>query len=371
VLEDAAAAAAHIGFPLIVKSAAGGGGRGMRRVDAGADLESAVTAATSEAGQAFGDGSVYLERFVEEARHVEVQLLGDAHGTIVSLGERDCSTQRRHQKLVEEGPAPGLTRPQREELFAAAVRVAGAVGLRNAATVEFLLAPDGAVLFLEVNARLQVEHGVTELLTGLDLVREQILVAAGLPLSDDVLAASEAALDPMRHAIELRISAEDPARDFVPSPGVLTHWREPAGPGVRVDSGVEPGWRVSPDYDPLLAKILVVAPHRDAALARARRAILELETGGIQTTQPFHAWLLEHAPFCRAQLRTDLVARDWDPAPLRAEAAVRAVELVARHVWATGPVAVAPGIQPAPATAASTSRGWRAAGRRDAVERWT
>lgn len=373
-LEEAVAAARDIGYPLLVKAAAGGGGRGMRRVDDVADLEPAVVAATREASQAFGDDAVYLERLVEGARHVEVQLLGDSHGSIVAMGERDCSTQRRHQKLVEEGPAPGLTRDQRKALFASAIRIAADVGLRNAATVEFLLAPDGETFFLEVNARLQVEHGVTELLTGLDLVREQLLVAAGQPLSADVIAASTAALDPARHAIELRISAEDPARDFVPTPGLLTHWREPGGPGVRVDSGVEAGWRVSPDYDPLLAKILVVASDRDAALARARRAVAELESGGIQTTQPFHAWLLDHSPFREAQLRTDLVARDWDPEPLRAAAAARAAQLVARHVWTSGsgPVAAVP--QPGPAgdadAAATGARSWRAAGRRDAVERW-
>jgi acetyl/propionyl-CoA carboxylase alpha subunit len=373
-LEDAVTAAEAIGYPLIVKAAAGGGGRGMRRVDAATDLEAAVVAATREAGQAFGDGAVYLERYVEGARHVEVQLLGDGQGAIVALGERDCSTQRRHQKLVEEGPAPGLTRGQREALFAAAIRVAGAVGLRNAATVEFLLAPDGTTSFLEVNARLQVEHGVTELLTGLDLVREQILVAAGRPLSRSVRAAAEAALDPQRHAIELRISAEDPARDFVPTPGTLTHWREPGGPGVRVDSGVEAGWHISPDYDPLLAKIIVVAADRDHALARARRAIAELETGGIQTTQPFHAWLLGHAAFRAGQLRTDLVDRDWHPAPLRAAAADLAAGLVARHAWeaTSRPEAQASTI-PSPLLDAADrgARAWRSAGRRDAVERWT
>jgi acetyl/propionyl-CoA carboxylase alpha subunit len=373
-LEDAVTAAGSIGYPLIVKAAAGGGGRGMRRVDVATDLEAAVGAAIREAGQAFGDGAVYLERFVEGARHVEVQLLGDVHGTIVALGERDCSTQRRHQKLLEESPAPGLTRGRREALFAAAIQIAGAVGLRNAATVEFLLAPDGTTAFLEVNARLQVEHGVTELLTDLDLVREQILVAAGRPLSDAVLAAAEDALDPVRHAIELRISAEDPGRDFAPTPGLLTHWREPGGPGVRVDSGVEAGWQVSPDYDPLLAKVLVVAADRDAALARARRALAELETGGIQTTKPFHAWLLGHAAFRQAQLRTDLVARDWDPAPLRAAAADRAAELVARHVWRPTSRAVAqasPPSSPMLTAGESGADAWRAAGRRDAVERST
>jgi acetyl/propionyl-CoA carboxylase alpha subunit len=332
-LERIAAAATEIGFPLLIKAAAGGGGRGMRRVDSPDELESAVTAAARESEQAFGDGSVYLEHLVEGGRHIEVQLLGDSAGRIVALGERDCSTQRRHQKLVEEAPAPGLTREQREELHGLAVRVAGSVGLRNAATAEFLYAPDGSFYFLEVNARLQVEHGVTELVSGLDLVREQLFIAAGEPLSDAVVEAAGLAATPDRHAIELRVSAEDPARAFAPSPGLLTRWREPGGPGVRNDSGVEQGWRVPDMYDPLLAKVLVVAPDRPRALARARRAVDEFETGGVQTTLPFHRWLLAHPAFAEARLRTDMVDTDWAPDELVADAAERAALAVARHVW--------------------------------------
>lgn len=331
---DIEAAAAEIGYPLLIKAAAGGGGRGMRRVDDRADLAVAVSAAARESALAFGDGSVYLERLIEGGRHIEVQLLGDDHGTVVALGERDCSTQRRHQKLVEEAPAPGLTQAQRRELHALAVGVALSVGLRNAATAEFLYAPDGSFYFLEVNARLQVEHGVTELVTGLDLVREQLFIAAGQPLSTEVRAASARATSPDRHAIELRISAEDPAREFAPVPGLITAWREPGGPGIRNDSGVEAGWVVSSEYDPMLAKLLVVASDRDAALARASRAVDEFETGGVQTTLPFHAWLLRHTEFIEARLRTDLVERDWDPAPIRAAAMERAAQVVARHVWA-------------------------------------
>jgi len=334
-VERIEALAADIGFPLLIKAAAGGGGRGMRRVDDPAELSAAVTAAARESAQAFGDGSVYLERLVEGGRHIEVQLLGDAAGAIVSLGERDCSTQRRHQKLVEEAPAPGLTQAQREELHGLAVKVARSVGLRNAATAEFLYAPDGAFYFLEVNARLQVEHGVTELVTGLDLVREQLFIAAGEPLSAAVLAAAERAAAPDRHAIELRISAEDPGRDFAPVPGLVTRWREPGGSGVRNDSGIEQGWQVPGDYDPMLAKVLAVAPDRDLALARARRTVDEFETGGVQTTLPFHAWLLAHPEFTEARLRTDMVARDWEPEPLRAAAAERAAAAVARHVWSS------------------------------------
>jgi acetyl/propionyl-CoA carboxylase alpha subunit len=361
--ERVMAAAAEVGYPLLVKASAGGGGRGMRRVDTPDALLDAARGAAAEAQGAFGSAHVYLERYAVGARHVEVQLLGDAHGNVVALGERDCSTQRRHQKLVEEAPAPGLAPDQRRRLHALAVRIAQAVGLRNAATAEFLLAPDGEVWFLEVNARLQVEHGVTELVTGLDLVREQLLVAAGAPLSAEVLATAEAAADPMSHAIELRISAEDPARAFAPVPGTLTRWREPAGPGVRMDSGVEEGMVVTGHYDPLLAKVLVVAPDRVRAIARARRALQELQTGGVQTTVPFHRWLLEHPAFVEGRLRTDLVDTDWQPGPLRAAAERRAAELVA-SAW--GPRATPPSISDQDAT----QHAWGAAGHREAVRPW-
>ncbi|CAN5503767.1 acetyl-CoA carboxylase biotin carboxylase subunit [soil metagenome] len=372
VIGEIEATAERLGYPVLVKAAAGGGGRGMRRVDRREDLAASLAAAAHEARQAFGDGAVYLERLIEGGRHVEVQLLGDTQGRIVALGERDCSTQRRHQKLVEEAPAPRLTSAQRAELHQLAVTVARSVGLRNAATAEFLLAPDGAFYFLEVNARLQVEHGVTELVSGLDLVAEQLAIAAGQPLSEAVLAAAARATDPVGHAIELRVSAEDQARDFAPVPGTLTRWREPGGPGVRMDSGVAAGWRVSGDYDPLLAKVLVVAPARAAAIARARRAVAEFETGGVQTTLPFHAWLLDLPEFREARLRTDLVALHWRPEPLLRAAAERAAEVVARAARITsfhgaGPDATLPDGQPGPAGMPSA---WELAGRRAATERW-
>jgi acetyl/propionyl-CoA carboxylase alpha subunit len=306
------AEAEAIGFPLLVKAAAGGGGRGMRRVDAARDLPAALAAGSREASAAFGDGSVYLEREVRPARHIEVQLLGDATGHVVALGERDCSLQRRHQKLVEEAPAPGLTRDERVALHEMAVRVARAAGLRNAATAEFLRAPDGRFYFLEVNTRLQVEHGVTELVSGLDLVREQFFLAAGRPLSDDALAAAARAADPVGHAIEVRLSAEDPGRDFAPTPGRVTRWFMPSGPGVRVDTAIEAGDRVAPEYDNLVGKIMVHAGDRDSAIDRLRRALDETEIGGIQTTLPFHRFVARDAAFRDADVSTGWVGERWD-----------------------------------------------------------
>ncbi len=383
--DDAAAIARiadDIGYPVLVKAAAGGGGRGMRRVDDPAELAGAVMAAAGEALQAFGSASVYLEHYVEGGRHVEVQLLGDCHGSVVALGERDCSIQRRHQKLVEEAPAPGLSADDRRRIHDLAVRVARSVGLRNAATAEFLVTPTGAAYFLEVNARLQVEHGVTELVSGIDLVHEQLWVAAGQPLSDRVIAASAAMVDPDRHAIELRVSAEDPSRSFAPTPGQIGRWREPAGPGVRMDSGVQEGQLVVGDYDPMLSKILVVAPDRDMAIRRARRAVAEMETGGIQTTLPFHAWLLAHPAFVAGQMRTDLVDRDWDGGPLRSCAARLAMEAVAQAIGSSG---LSSG-SPSPLSHATDGPGanqpvgrlsdptatdaWTRAARREATERW-
>ena len=383
-LDEIAATAERIGYPLLVKAAAGGGGRGMRRVNDPKDLPMAVATAAREAKQAFGDGSVYLEHYVEGGRHIEVQLLGDVQGRIVALGERDCSTQRRHQKLVEEAPAPGLTREQRIRVHRLAVQVATDVGLRNAATAEFLFSKGGDFYFLEVNARLQVEHGVTELVSDFDIVHEQLWLAAGHPLSDAALAVAAAAADPVRHSFELRISAEDPARAFAPTPGLITRWSEPSGPGVRMDSGFEEGWRVSGDYDPLLAKLLVVAPDRAGAIARALRALDEFQTGGVQTTIPFHRWLLTHPDFISGEgLRTDFIDRAWDAAPLREAAARRAVELVAREAGGeASPVAAAGSVAPDGASAARPGgegnagwvrpKGpdWTHAGRREATERW-
>jgi acetyl/propionyl-CoA carboxylase alpha subunit len=305
--------AADVGFPLFVKAAAGGGGRGMRRVMTREELPAALAAGSAEALAAFGDGAVYLEREVRPARHIEVQLLGDAMGTIVAVGERDCSIQRRHQKLVEESPAPGLTRIEREQLHDLAVSVARTARLTSVATAEFLFDEDRRFWFLEVNTRLQVEHGVTELTCGIDLVREQLLIAAGRQLSAATLASARQAATPDRHAIEVRLSAEDPARSFGPVAGRIGRWSMPAGPGVRVDTAIEAGERIPPDYDSLIAKILVVDVDRASVIGKLARALDEIEVTGIQTTLPFHRFVAGHPGFRAAELSTDWVAAEWAP----------------------------------------------------------
>ena len=319
--------AATIGFPLLVKATAGGGGRGMRRVARPEDLPVALLDGSREAADAFGDGRVYLEREVAPARHVEVQLLGDAAGRVVALGERDCSIQRRHQKLVEEAPAPSLSDTERRRLHEMAVAVGTAAGLTNAATAEFLRASDGTYHFLEVNTRLQVEHGVTELVTGIDIVREQLSLAAGRALSKAALAAAEQAAAPATHAIEVRISAEDPGRDFAPAPGLIRRWLMPGGPGVRVDTAAEAGERVPPEYDNLLAKVMVHGADRASAIDRLAGALRETEIAGIQTTLPFHRFVADHPAFQAAELSTGWVADHWDGLAAAARAA-RLAQLV-------------------------------------------
>ena len=360
------AEAEAIGFPLLVKAAAGGGGRGMRRVESARDLPAALASGSAEAASAFGDGSVYLEREILPARHVEVQLLGDATGRVVAIGERDCSLQRRHQKLVEEAPAPGLTTDERRSLHEMAVRIAVAAGLRNAATAEFLRAEDGSFHFLEVNTRLQVEHGVTELVSGLDIVAEQFRLAAGRPLSVAALAAAERATEPGSHAIEVRIAAEDPGHDFAPSPGRVVHWVMPSGPGVRVDTGIEAGDRVPPEYDNLIAKVMVHAGDRHAAIDRLRRALDETEIGGIQTTLPFHRFVARDPSFREARVSTGWVGERWD-GPAELARAVRIGLLAAGLAEeASGRGAVGP--KPAD-PGASAGSGWRHAARAAAIDR--
>ena len=278
-LAEIRVAASELGFPVLLKATAGGGGRGMRRVEGPEQLEEAYAAASAEADAAFGDGSLYLEKVVTPARHVEVQVLCDAAGGVLTLGERECSIQRRHQKLVEESPSAAVTPEIREELESSVARACAAVGYLGAGTFEFLLGPDGAPSFIEVNCRLQVEHPVTELVTGIDLVRGQLRVAAGERL--DVVGRAER----RGHAIEIRINAEDPARGFAPSPGVVERFRPPLGPGVRVDTAIEDGLEIPPYYDSLIAKVIVLDEDRPAAIARAVRALEELEVEGIPTTR--------------------------------------------------------------------------------------
>jgi len=278
-LEETRDAADEIGFPVLLKATAGGGGKGMRLVDQPGGLEDAYLAASAEAEGAFGDGTLYLEKVVAPARHVEIQVLCDREGRVLTLGERECSIQRRHQKLVEESPSPALSPETREEMEADVERACRAVGYEGAGTFEFLLGLEGEPYFIEVNCRLQVEHPVTEQLTGIDIVREQVRIAAGEPLA-------LAGRAPRRgHAIEIRINAEDPARGFVPSPGVVTRFRPPLGPGIRVDTAVEEGAAIPPYYDSLIAKLIATDDDRPAAIARAVRALEEFSVEGIPTTR--------------------------------------------------------------------------------------
>jgi acetyl/propionyl-CoA carboxylase alpha subunit len=354
-------AAEEIGFPLFVKASAGGGGRGMRRVATPMELPAALAAGSAEAAAAFGDGSVYLEREVRPARHIEVQLLGDADGTVVALGERDCSIQRRHQKLVEESPAPGLTPDERTELHELAVQAARAANLHNAATAEFLFDEDRRFWFLEVNARLQVEHGVTELITDLDLVAEQLWIAAGVPLSESVLAAAAAVRTPTRHAIEVRLAAEDPARAFAPSPGRVGRWQMPSGPGVRVDTAIRPGERVPPDYDPMIAKIMTVGRDRASAIDRMRRALDEVQVTGTQTTLPFDRDLMRDEAFARGEISTEWVDAHWDGEGRR----LAALTMAARVAAGALPDESGPSLRKD-----ATGSAWQRAGRAAALDRW-
>jgi acetyl-CoA carboxylase biotin carboxylase subunit len=278
-LEQAIQLAPEVGFPVLLKAAAGGGGRGMRLVAAPDELDDAYSRASGEAEAAFSDGTLYVEKAIAPARHVEIQVICDDHGGVLTCGERECSIQRRHQKLIEESPSPALDAELREEMEAAAERACVHIGYRNAGTFEFLVGPDGAFSFIELNARLQVEHPVTESVTRLDLVRMQVAVAAGepLPLTGRAPRAG--------HAIEIRINAEDPSLGFRPSPGTLERFRAPLGPGVRVDTFVEDGSVIPPHYDSLIAKVIVTDATRAACIGRARRVLRELDVRGVPTTR--------------------------------------------------------------------------------------
>jgi acetyl-CoA carboxylase biotin carboxylase subunit len=304
--EEALKFAHQVGYPVLIKAAAGGGGRGMRPARNDITLKTGLTAARQEAEAAFKDGSVFLEKYLEQPRHVEVQLLGDKHGNVIHLYERDCSLQRRHQKLVEESPAPNLPEKVRDQMCEAAVRLAKAAGYYSAGTCEFLVDKDNNFYFIEVNARIQVEHPVTELVTGVDLIKEQIRVAAGERLrfrQKDVVQRGA--------AIECRINAEDPAKDFRPSAGTITKWQPPGGPGVRLDSHVVTGYRVPPNYDSMVAKLLVFQPRREEAIATMRRALREFAVEGISTTIPLHLEIMNTAEFANGTVDTTFIERTF------------------------------------------------------------
>ena len=303
--DDAAirAVAAEVGYPLMVKAGEGGGGKGMRLVQHDGDLPGAVQACRSEALSSFGDEALYLERWIARPRHVEVQVLGDQYGTVRAFVERECSIQRRHQKLIEETPSPSVTPAARAALLDAAARLASSVGYVNAGTVEFLLDAEGRFYFLEMNTRLQVEHGVTELVTGVDLVEWQIRIARGEPLTLD----PDRLVIPRGHAIECRITAEDPETGFLPSPGRIDAIDVPSGPGIRDDSGVEAGAEIPVYYDPLISKLMAWGDDRGQALSRMRRALGEYHVSGVRTTVPFFRWFLRQRTFEMGDFHTGTV----------------------------------------------------------------
>lgn len=376
---DAARAFAEtLGYPVMLKAAAGGGGKGMRRIDEPKDLPGAFRAAQSEAQASFGDDDVYLEKFIDRPRHVEIQILGDLHGNVISLGERECSLQRRHQKVVEEAPSPVVGPELRQKMGEAAVLAAKASQYANAGTVEFLLDASGSFYFLEVNTRLQVEHPITEMVTGVDLVAAQLRVAAGETL-DEILgegwAQRYAATGPKGHAFELRLYAEDPYRGFAPSPGTIERLRWPEGPGVRTDAGVFEGSEVSIYYDPMLAKLVFHAEDRPRALERMGRALAELRVEGIKTTLPLYRALLEDEDFLSGEMDINMLDRklaagDLQPAeedaPEAAEAAsvetldedLPLIAAALEHLLQSERRAAAPG------PAGSLRSGWRQAARR-------
>lgn len=303
---EALRVANEIGFPVLIKATAGGGGKGMRVAANELVLKSALAQARNEAQAAFGNPGVYLEKYVERPRHVEVQIIADTHGNVCHLYERDCSVQRRHQKLIEESPSPRLPREQRDKMCEAAVRLIHEAKYTNAGTVEFIVGPDNSFYFIEVNARIQVEHPVTEMVTGIDLIKEQIRVAAGLPLSF-----RQEDIQPRGAAIECRINAEDPERNFQPQPGKIESMFAPGGLGVRFDSHVYSGYTVPPNYDSMIGKLIVHKPTRAEAIATMRRALKELSVQGICTTAAFHDRVLQHQEFVEGTHDTTFVDREF------------------------------------------------------------
>jgi acetyl-CoA carboxylase biotin carboxylase subunit len=363
--DEARQIVAAIGYPVMVKAALGGGGRGMRLVQHEPQLLEALRAARSEARSAFGEAAIYIEKYVTNPRHVEIQVLADADGEAIYLGERECSIQRRHQKVVEEAPSPLMTEELRTRMGEAAVRAARAANYRNAGTVEFLVDEARHFYFLEMNTRLQVEHPVTEMVTGIDLVQAQLRIAAGEPLA---LRQEDVAL--RGAAIECRIYAEDPLYNFRPSPGKITVLQPPAGPWVRDERGVYAGGEVSPFYDPMISKLVVWGATRQEAIARMRRALDEYVIGGIKTTLPFHQWLMDDEDFRAGRLDTGFIERRYRPQALAPEGRTRdmAVVAAALHFMQTAKQEAA---------AATTSGGqapmnpWKLTGRLDRMRRRT
>jgi len=364
--EEMLSAAGRIGYPLFIKAAAGGGGRGMRLVESADQLERALSQARREALKAFDDDRVYLERAVEGARHVEIQVLADAYGKVIHLGERECSIQRRHQKLVEEAPSPAVDGELRERMGAVAVRAAEAVGYTNAGTVEFLLGRDGSFYFLEMNTRVQVEHPITEMVTGEDIVKAQLRLAAGegLPYRQEEIC-------PSGHAIECRITAEDPCNGFLPASGRVIRLFQPSGPGVRVDSGIEEGQEVSAYYDSLLAKLVVWGESREAAIRRMARALAEYRVVGLPTSIPFHRWVMEHEAFRRGDYDTGFLTNFSPADPERAAQrplVALAAALLSHEQRQRVRLTVEPRVQVSGSNAWS-ARSWKMAGRWDRLGR--
>ena len=305
-IDEATKLANEMGYPVIVKAAAGGGGRGMRVAHTQIALSTALATAQAEAEKAFGNAGVYIEKYIENPKHVEVQILADEHGNVIHLGERDCSVQRRHQKLIEESPCPIMDEKSRKKLGDAAVRAAKAVNYANAGTIEFLMDQDKNFYFMEMNTRIQVEHPVTEQVTGIDLIKEQIRVAAGEKLTirqDDVKLTG--------HSIECRINAEDPSRNFMPSPGMVTTYHVPGGPGVRIDSHVYEEYVIPPFYDSMIAKLIVTAANREEAIRRMDRALAEFVIEGVATTIPFHQKVIRSEEFRKGNFGTGFVEGFW------------------------------------------------------------
>ena len=357
-----AAAAATVGYPLFVKAVAGGGGKGMRLVNSASKLPSAVQTARSEAGTAFGDPSVYLEHSVSPARHIEVQVIADEHGCVVPFVERECSIQRRHQKVVEETPSLAVRPETRLALTAAAATLANRVGYTNAGTVEFLLDADERFYFLEMNTRLQVEHPVTEVVTGVDLVQWQLRVAHGERLTLD----AGRMLQPRGHAIECRVYAEDPEAGFMPSPGRITYLRPPSGPGIRDDSGVEEGFEIPVHYDSMISKLVAWGSDRAEAVARMERALWEYDVGGVKTTLPFFRWLIRQQAFLDGSFDTgflDAVLADRGRTPF----STMAPEVKERAILATAIRACLCEETPRPAGDASVVSGWRRVARAESL----